>query len=64
MTMNADTPITIQSPGSDVADVETTWGSFVSANDADTVADVAEQIAADNYAEIGGGASPLVWIFA
>lgn len=63
--MTPATAITIQFPEQpDMADVETTWGSFVAENDEDTVADVAEQIAADNYAEIGGGAAPLVWIFA
>jgi len=62
--MNAAHAITIQFPGSDIPDVETTWGAFAAENDEDTVADVAEQIAADNYAEIGGGASPIVWVFA
>lgn len=62
--MTPDATITIQFPGSDVADVETTWGAFVAENDEDTVADVAEQIATDNYAVIGGGASPVVWVFA
>ena len=63
--MNTATAITIQFPDQpEMASVETTWGAFVAENDEDTVADVAELIAADNYAEIGGGASPLVWIFA
>ena len=62
--MNADTTITIQFPGSDIADVETTWGAFAAENDEDTVADVAEQIASDNYAVIGGGAAPVIWVFA
>lgn len=63
--MNADTAITIQFPEQpEIADVETTWAAFVADNDDDTIADVAEQIAADNYAVIGGGASPLVWVFA
>ena len=64
MTLTNETPITIQFPGSDIADVETTWAAFVAENDEDTVEDVAEQIASDNYAEIGGGASPTVWVFA
>ena len=62
--MNATATITIQFPGTDAADIETTWAAFVADNDEDTVADVAEQIAADNYAEIGGGASPVIWVFA
>lgn len=60
--MNMNTPITIQIDAGE--QVETTWGDFVANNDEDTVADVAEQIASDNYAEIGGGAAPIVWIFA
>ena len=45
---------------------ETTWGEFKTVNrdDPDMLADVEHQIASDNYAEIGGGASPLIWIFA
>ena len=67
--LNTDTPITIQFPEGDVfgnpkPTVQTTWGQFVANITEDTVADVAEQIAADNYAEIGGGAAPVVWVFA
>lgn len=57
-----DARITIQIDGGEM--IETTWAAFVADNDEDTVADVAEQIAADNYAEIGGGAAPVVWVFA
>jgi len=67
--LTTETPITIQFPEGDVfgnpkPTVQTTWGEFVAANDEETVSDVAEQIATDNYAEIGGGASPVVWVFA
>lgn len=63
--MNTDTPITIISnPGKQQEVTDTTWGAFVAANDEDTVADVAEQIAECFQATIGGGAAPIVWIFA
>lgn len=62
MTLTSQTPITIQIDAGEM--IETTWADFVASNDEDTVADVAEQIAADNYAEIGGGAAPMVWVFA
>ena len=47
-------------------DRRTTWREFQTANgdDPDMLADVERQIIANNCAEIGGGASPLVWIFA
>ena len=66
--LNTDTPITIQFPEGDVfgnpkPTVQTTWGEFVAANDEDTVADVAEQIAECFQATIGGGAAPVVWVF-
>jgi hypothetical protein len=57
--MTPATPITIQIDAGE--QIATTWGAFIAANDEDTVA---EQIAADNYAEIGGGAAPIVWVFA
>jgi hypothetical protein len=64
--MTPDQTITIQFPQADpdICDVVTTWAAFVAENDEDTVADVAEQIASDNYAVIGGGAAPVIWIFA
>jgi len=63
--MNPYTPITIQFPDQpEMADVETTWAAFVADNDDDTITDVRKQIEANNYAVIGGGASPLVWVFA
>lgn len=63
--MTPDTPITIQFPGSAIAQVETTWGEFMDANDEDTVDDVLDQLGdGHHYAEIGGGAAPLVWVFA
>ena len=60
--MNMNTPITIQIDAGE--QVETTWADFVANNDEDTVADVAEQIAECFQATIGGGAAPIVWIFA
>jgi len=69
--LTAETPILIRYP-SDVEarfgllrdDVDTTWGAFVADNDEDTVADAAAQIAIDNVAYLGGGAAPVVWVFA
>lgn len=64
MTPTAETPITIiTDPGKSQEVVDTTWGEFVAANDEDTVADVAEQIAECFQATIGGGAAPVVWVF-
>ena len=60
--LTAETLIAVQFDAS--KPIETTWAAFVADNDADTVADVAEQIAVDNYAEIGGGGAPVVWVFA
>ena len=64
--MTPETEITLSYPGTDAADVETTWGAFTAdnADDADMIADVAAQIAEHNYAQIGGGASPTIWVFA
>ena len=63
--LDHDTPLTFEYPDSGNS-AETTWGEFatVNADDPDMLADVAEQIAEHNYAEIGGGAAPLVWVFA
>ena len=60
--MTDDQTITIKFPAGDY--ITTTWAAFVADNDADTVADVAAQIAVHNYAEIGGGGAPVVWVFA
>jgi len=60
--MTPTTPITIQIDAGEM--IETTWADFVANNDEDTVADVAEQIAECFQATIGGGASPVVWVFA
>jgi hypothetical protein len=63
--MTPDTPITIISnPGKQQEVTDTTWGAFVAANDDDTVSEVAEQIAECFQATIGGGAAPVVWVFA
>jgi len=66
MTLYADTPITIQFPDHpEMPTVKCTWAEFAAQNDADTVADVWDQLEdGHNYAEIGGGASPTVWVFA
>lgn len=65
MLIDPDTCIILQFPeADDMPEIETTWGEFAAGNDTDTVAYAAEQIEADNYAVIGGGATPLVWIFA
>lgn len=64
MTLTPRTPITIEWPETGDS-LTTTWGAFVSANDVDTVEDVQEQIESGLYAvTVGGGASPLTWIFA
>lgn len=60
--MTPSTTITIQHPDSGTV-AETTWAAFCRDNDEDTIADVEAQIASDNYAEIGGGAAALVWVF-
>ena len=60
--MTHDQTITIQFDAGEP--IETTWAAFVADNDEDTVADVAAQIAVHNYAEIGGGGAPVVWVFA
>lgn len=63
--MNTETPITIISnPGKSQTVTDTTWGQFVAENDEDTVADVQEQLDECFQATLGGGASPLVWVFA
>lgn len=64
--MTKQTKLTISFPGISVPDTETTWGQFVVLNrdDPDMVLDVAGQIAEHNYARIGGGASPEIWVFA
>lgn len=60
--MTPSTMITIQHP--DTGSVaSTTWEAFCRDNDPDTVADAEAQIAEAHYAELGGGASPLVWVF-
>jgi hypothetical protein len=64
MLLTSDTLLIVQYPGSHIPDVEMTWAEFVFDNDEDIVADVRDQITVNNYAAIGGGASPLVWIFA
>lgn len=65
--LTAETPITIRRPldaEDRFGDIATTWGEFVADNDEDTVADAAAQIAIDNVAYLGGGAAPVVWVFA
>lgn len=64
--MYADTPITIQFPENpEMPDVKCTWDEFAAQNDEDTAADVWDQLNdGHHYAVIGGGASPLVWVFA
>jgi len=65
--LTAETPITIRRPldaEDRFGDIATTWGAFVADNDEDTVADAAAQIAIDNVAYLGGGAAPVVWVFA
>jgi len=63
--MTPTTAITIiTNPGKSQEVVDTTWADFVSSNDEDTVAEVAEQIAECFQATIGGGAAPVVWVFA
>ena len=65
MTLTNETPITIiTDPGKAQEVVDTTWGEFVANNDGDTVADVAGQITEYFQATIGGGAAPVVWVFA
>ena len=65
MTMDYKTKLTFEYPASG-GSAETTWGEFATVNrdDPDMLADVARQIGKSNYAEIGGGAAPLIWIFA
>ena len=60
-----DTVLQISFPPFD-KDRLTTWREFQNANrdDKTMLADVERQIIENNYAEIGGGAAPLVWIFA
>lgn len=60
--MNPDTEIRIQWPDSG-DEVKTTWAEFAHSNP-DDAAEVEAQIAEDHYAEIGGGAAPLVWVLA
>lgn len=66
--LKPDTPITVRThhaASGEFGETATmTWGAFVASNDAGIVADVAEQIAVCNYAEIGGGSAPVVWVFA
>jgi hypothetical protein len=63
--MTNETAITLSYPGSSVPDFETTWGGFAAQNDdAEMLADVERQIAEHNYASIGGGAAPEIWVFA
>jgi hypothetical protein len=64
--MRADQVITIYYPEdySESSDHETTWAEFVNDNDPETVAEIERQLNETRYAKIGGGAAPLVWIFA
>lgn len=66
--LNADTPITVRTYNAGPAEVgETatmTWDAFVASNDAETVDDARFQIEFDGYAKLGGGAAPIVWVFA
>jgi len=68
--LNPSTPITVSKPARSFAaseeDYETTWGEFVADNvdDPEVVADIERQIAERNFAEVGGGAAPTVWVFA
>ena len=65
MTPTRETPITIYiNPAQGGKPEVTTWGAFVDANDADIVKEVEAQLLLDNYAELGGGAFPVTWIFA
>ena len=66
MDLRSETLLTVQYPQSDMPDLEMTWAEFMLENDSDDalIADVHNQIAVNNYAVIGGGASPLVWVFA
>lgn len=63
--LNDSTPLTFEYPDNGTS-AETTWGEFCTVNhdDPDMLDDVKAQIAEHNYAEIGGGAAPVVWIFA
>lgn len=65
MHLTDSTPITIQRHDGTV-DIETTWAEFQTENadDPDTLANIERQIAENNYAEVGGGSIPLVWVFA
>jgi hypothetical protein len=63
--MTPQATITLSYPGTSIPDQECTWQDFVEANDdIDMVAAVEAQIAECNYAEIGGGAMLLIWVFA
>lgn len=62
MTLTPETPIKIKSDAGEM--IETTWSDFVANNDAETVEDAEYQIEFDGYAKIGGGAAPMVWVFA
>ena len=66
--MFPDQTITLSFPNEpNCPDHETTWASFVEHNEADVVADVLDQLVDyqhSGHATIGGGAEPLVWIFA
>ena len=67
MRLLPETLITVQYPESEQSGFfETTWSEFAAANsdDSELLAEIVAQIAEHNYAEIGGGASPQVWIFA
>ena len=65
MQLADDTKLVFQYPASD-GEAATTWGEFktVNSDDPDMLRDVEYQIAKNNYAEIGGGAMPITWIFA
>ncbi len=64
MRLTDKTPITIQYPEGEYDETRTTWAAFVASNDAETVETVREQVEQGYYATLGGGAAPIVWIFA
>ena len=63
--MFPDQLITVSYPTEpNTPDHRITWQQFVDHNDDDVVEDVLTQLLVRAYAKIGGGAFPLVWVFA
>ena len=62
MNLTLETKLTFEYPSGRSA--EMTWGQFstINADDRDMLVDIASQLTALNYAEIGGGAAPLIRI--